>query len=109
MGKLNTYTYLVSSGTGDLPINADGKPLDIDKVSFHVKGDASVNGAVTVKLQETNVYGEAHKDITGASVTANVSTTEYNGQYTIGGAYLNVAIDVGTATTGTITVLLYYK
>jgi hypothetical protein len=109
MAELTTLTYTVSGGNATVAINADGKPVDASKVSMQVKGDASVNGAVTVKLQESNEHSAGQKDITGATAVADVNTNEFVPAKDVSGAYLNYDIAVGTATLGTITIILNYK
>ena len=55
MAATQTLTRLVSAGNGVITANVIG--LEVDYASFQISGDSSVDGAVTVKLQESNTSG----------------------------------------------------
>lgn len=107
MAKTSTLTRLVSAGSGTLIVNT--KALDVNTVSFQISGDGAVNGAVTVKLQESNTSGGTFKDITGTTATVNVNTDEYFDGGTINSRFVQFDVSVGAATLGTITIVINYK
>lgn len=103
---LTTFAYDLAGGSTTIEINAVGKPTGASKVSYQLQGDGSVNGTVTVKLQETLIHGSGQTDITGATAVANVSSSEYVGQFDVGGEFLNIIVTLGTALAGIITVTI---
>jgi len=108
MGQ-STLTFDVSTGNGDLQITGAGRPRSDRIVSFQAVGDANVNGAVTVQLQEANLFAGTYKDIAGAVATVNVSSNEYVDGGQFNSAFLSMNILVGAATAGIITFTINYK
>ena len=106
---MTELTYDVSAGSGQLEITRPGYPNEYKSVSFQAQGDSDVDDNVTVQLQESNDATGGFKDITGAVATVAQNTNEYVDGGLFNGAYLQMDIDVGTATIGIITILVNYK
>lgn len=106
---LSILTYDVSIGSGTLSVTTSGIPNTAKYVSFQAEGNGAVNGAVTVKLQESNVFGSTFKDVPSASATVNTSTSEYIDAGQFNSAYLQFDVAVGAATAGIITFTINYK
>lgn len=103
---LATFQYDLAGGSTTIDINVLGKPTRASKVSYQLQGDASVNGTVTVKLQETLIHGSGVTDITGATAVANVNSSEYVGRFDVGGEFMSISVVLGTALAGIITVTI---
>jgi len=106
---LTVLTYDVSLGSGSLQITSVGRPNTAKSVSFQAEGDGAVDGAVTTKLQEANVFAGTYKDVAGASIVVNVSSSEYADGGDFNSAFLKIDINVGAATAGIITFTINYK
>jgi hypothetical protein len=109
MSKITTYTHTVSGGSGTIDIPAIGLNNVIKKVSYQAVGDANVDAAVTVKMQESNLVTGTYKDISGSTATVNTSTNEFIGVGDFTGAYLRFDVSVGTATLGIVTLTVSTK
>lgn len=95
-----------------IPITNTNIPNGATKVSMQVKGDSILTNTVSVQLREGNVVsdGSNYKDITaGVKVVAVGDSDEYIDAGDFNGAFLELFIDVGASTGGTITVTLMYK
>lgn len=106
MPTITTIIYQVDQGDQTLAFQLDGKPTGSSKISYQLQGDGDVDAVVTVKLQESNVFGSGHKDIALATAVANVNTTEYVGEFNTGGGYIYYDVTVGAATTGVLTITI---
>lgn len=110
MARTQIVTYDVSLGNGTVIIPSASDPLRLNKISYQLTGDAAVDNAVTVKLQESNTeVASSNKDISGATAVANVSTDAYIGVFEFGGNVLSFNVVVGAATVGIITLTIGYK
>ena len=104
---MTTLTYAVAGGNASVTINTINKTAN--KVSFQVSGDGAVNGAVAIKLQESNTAAGTFKDVSGATATVNTSTDEYVDGGDFNSGFLQFDVAVGSATLGTITFVVNYK
>lgn len=108
MAEVREYTYDVSTGSGTLDITDSTGENISSTITYQVEGDGSVDDAVTVQLQETNVYNSGFSSV-GSSVVANTGTSEYVSTTTVTGLFLSFDIDVGIATAGIITITINFK
>lgn len=100
-------TYDVSAGDGQVAITNTSVPNKALYVSANISGDGSVDGAVTVQLQQSN-DGTGWANL-GAAWTVNTSTNEFKDIGAFNGKFLRANITVGLATAGTITITPNYK
>ncbi len=101
--RIITQTYDLTGGATDVIITG---LAGVSKLSYHLRGDAAVDGTATIKLQESNVSLLGLKDVSGATAIANVSTDEYVGSFDVFGAFISFNVVIGTATAGIITLEL---
>ena len=103
MSKVTTQTYDVSLGDDTIVFNG---LKGVDKLSYHLQGDGTMNGTVTVKLQETNVAGLGQKDIVNATAIADANTNEYVGYFDVGGDVVEFNVVTGGTTVGVISIII---